>query len=477
MGREVAVKLVRPDIEDSRAKDFERRFIKEAALAGRLSHPNVVTVFDYGRTSRGTCYIVMELLKGRSLRELIADEGPLDGNEAARIGAAIGRGLRHAHVHGLVHRDVKPSNVLLPMDDEGREKPVIVDFGLVREVDQATLTDVGAIMGTPHYISPEQARGLANVDARADIYALGVVMYRMLVGALPFEAENATAVALKHVRDPVPWMKERAPHITVDFELEAIVRRCLEKDPKDRFPDAAELAHALDTWRATHSRFIALGQTGGDPDATRDFNQEPRERRLWWLALAGLIAFVGAGGTLVTIMMTPWTTVSGPPPEQPVASLPVVEQIVTESEPAPDGEPSNQDAPKEVLQAQSEPVGDREPIEEPHPVAEPKPRPAQAAPPKPAPSPIPRPKPKPAAGPAKFYDGVAMTDAEAARTVTFVNEASEQQIREAGVYGRGVSVLQDNRPFGSMSELASTPYIGEKTIRAVFFASKAQVSD
>ncbi|RME28679.1 MAG: serine/threonine protein kinase, partial [Deltaproteobacteria bacterium] len=243
IGREVAVKLLHPDLDPDGEHDFQARFLREAALAGRVQHPNVVTVHDYGRTEDGACYIVMEYLRGRTLRDLLR-AGPLPLPRALAIFESILLGLRAAHRAGLVHRDVKPSNLIIVPTDDGGETVKLFDFGLVKGDDEATITHSGVFMGTPQYVSPEQARGEA-ADGRSDLYSAGVILYRMVTGVLPYTADTPIAIALKHARDPLPAMAERAPQVPVDPAVEAYVRRLMAKRPDDRFRDADGALDAL----------------------------------------------------------------------------------------------------------------------------------------------------------------------------------------------------------------------------------------
>jgi len=237
LNRRVALKVLSPEVDSEGDERFAERFFREASLAGALQHPNVVTVHDYGQTPEGICYIAMELLDGRSLKDLMKD-GPLEPERALSIFEQVARGLRAAHRAGLVHRDVKPGNVLVIPGEDGVEVAKLLDFGLVKS-DAPEVTEItrdGSFLGTPHYAAPEQVRG-EEADARSDIYAFGVMLYRALTGKLPYNSNSAMAIALSHVRDPIPPMVERAPEVPVEAALEAVVRRCMAKDRADRYPD------------------------------------------------------------------------------------------------------------------------------------------------------------------------------------------------------------------------------------------------
>ncbi|MCA9494941.1 MAG: serine/threonine protein kinase, partial [Myxococcales bacterium] len=217
----------------------------------------------------GIHYVVMELLEGRTLASAL--RRPMDPEEAARIGIGVARGLRHAHEQGLIHRDVKPHNVMLVRDDDGREQPKLMDFGLVKSVrsDEDSMTMVGQFMGTPAFMAPEQARG-REIDARADLYSLGVMLFRMLTGVLPYEADHPLAMAMAHQSEPIPRMADAAPDVRVPPELEAVVRKAMAKKPDDRWPDAATLADALDFWlqRRTAPALTLPPPEGSPPDRT-----------------------------------------------------------------------------------------------------------------------------------------------------------------------------------------------------------------
>lgn len=298
LDREVAIKVVRHDVSERVRGELEARFFREASLAGRLSHPAIVHTIDYGATEHGLQYVVMELLVGRTLKAALKG-GPLDPDEAARIASELARGLHHAHSRGLVHRDVKASNVLLVRDDEGVEHPKLLDFGLVKSVSrELDVTQTPTYLGTPLYMSPEQAKGSQDLDGRSDQYSLGCLLYKMVSGELPFEAESPMATALKHNTEPYPLMAERAPNVQVDPDLEAIVRRCMAKSPDDRFPDAAALARALDQWRGGVGASLDLDDESAD--------RVPAPRRRGRLAVVGALGLVGlmvVGSGLVLVAM------------------------------------------------------------------------------------------------------------------------------------------------------------------------------
>ncbi|MFZ1019263.1 MAG: protein kinase, partial [Candidatus Cybelea sp.] len=235
--RRVAIKVLR---EQYAADDeFVRRFYQEAESAAKLSHPNIVNTFDVGRQD-DTYYIVMELVDGPSLAEIIAADGRLPEPVAIDYAAQIASGLAYAHRQGLLHRDIKPANILVTKDDVVK----LSDFGIARAVSQQTmaLTKPGLVMGSVYYISPEQAQE-HEVHETSDLYSLGIVLYQMLTGSLPFTGESPVTVALKHIGDPVPVIDTHTTEVSP--ALAAIVNRLLQKNPERRFQSASELATAL----------------------------------------------------------------------------------------------------------------------------------------------------------------------------------------------------------------------------------------
>src|SRR3954469_17095049 len=222
LNRPVALKALFP--EYAREPSFVERFRREAQAAANLNHPNIVAIYDWGQES-GTYFIVMEYVEGRSLRDLIRSEGRLEAGQAADITAEIASALAFAHRSGVVHRDVKPGNVLLTRS--GTVK--VTDFGIARAGTSDGLTQTGSVMGTATYFSPEQAQGLA-VDGRSDVYSVGVVLYELVCGVPPFVAESPVSVAYKHVREEPIAPSVRAPGIPP--ALEQIILGALAKDPE-----------------------------------------------------------------------------------------------------------------------------------------------------------------------------------------------------------------------------------------------------
>lgn len=258
LDRPVALKVLFPEL--STDPSFVERFRREAQNAARLSHPNVVSVYDWGE-DENVYYIVMEYIDGESLSSMIRSKGAFNASRAAAIGADVASALYFAHRNGVVHRDVKPGNVLI--DKRGAVK--VADFGIARARNASeNLTQTGAVMGTATYFSPEQAQGMA-VDERSDVYSLGVVLYEMVAGSAPFTGDNPVAIAYKHVREPAQSLREVNPEIASDYE--SIVAKAMAKAPSDRYQTADELRADLVRFNNGQNINAATGAVG--EDATR----------------------------------------------------------------------------------------------------------------------------------------------------------------------------------------------------------------
>jgi serine/threonine-protein kinase len=236
LDRTVALKILRAGLGSD--TDFIDRFRKEATIAGRLSHPNIVQVYDFGRSEDGSAYMAMELVDGQNLREVLSASGRLRPALAARIAAQVCAALEAARKAGLVHRDIKPENILLTADGQVK----VADFGLSRTMAESRATQANVLLGTAHYVAPEQVEG-KDSDHRADLFALGVVLYEMLTGATPFTGDTPLIVAYQRVRENVPKPSDRVGG--VPQTLDEIVRVATARDPSKRYGSAAEMGDAL----------------------------------------------------------------------------------------------------------------------------------------------------------------------------------------------------------------------------------------
>lgn len=281
LNRIVTVKVLREELAED--KDFVRRFQLEAQAVASLSHPNIVSIYDVGEDD-GLPYLVMEYVDGCNLKEIIKREGRLSPSEAISIGMQVCAALAHAHEKGIIHRDIKPHNILVMPG--GRVK--VADFGLARvlSLPAATMTQSGTVMGSVHYFSPEQAKG-EDVGPESDIYSLGVVLYEALAGHVPFQGDNPISIAIKHIQEEPPSLRKENP--AVSPALEEIILKAMAKDPNMRFASAREMRNAL------------AGGTGGDKiefdenEPTRILSIESgnfkRKRHLHPAAWAGLAVF------------------------------------------------------------------------------------------------------------------------------------------------------------------------------------------
>ena len=236
--REVAIKVLPPD--RGATQDSRDRFRREARTAAKLSHPHIVPLYTFGDVD-GTLYFVMGYVKGESLAARLKREGRLPVEDARRILIEIADALDYAHKLGVIHRDIKPDNVLLK---EGTGRALLTDFGVAKALGAGqTMTEVGSVLGTPQYMSPEQAQGKADIDHRSDLYSLGVMGYAMLAGRLPFEGPTAGDIMIQHITKEAPSLKMLAPETPV--EISSALTRCLAKDPIQRWPDARSFKEAI----------------------------------------------------------------------------------------------------------------------------------------------------------------------------------------------------------------------------------------
>ncbi|WAS95853.1 serine/threonine protein kinase [Nannocystis punicea] len=350
IGRKVAIKTLNAHLQDK--PEIAERFMQEARTSSRVRHSNIVDITDFGKTDHGAPFFVMEYLEGEDLKSVLKRERVLPWERARDIILQVCAALAAAHAHGLVHRDLKPDNIYLIRQGE-QELVKVLDFGIAKIISEAgdEMTQTGVLLGTPEYMSPEQAQD-EPLDGRSDIYAMGVLMFRMFTGRLPFRAKAFMAVLGMHMQQPPPRPSEVDPNHPVSERQEAIILRCLAKKPEDRFQSADELAAAI---RAIDA--------AGAFDIHFEMVQAPPPRRILGPALAavGLAAVVGLGVFLAVRPPAPQDMPDGPapslaaapaeppasaveptiatPPKAPLEPTTPVAQPVPEDTSAPAGEP------------------------------------------------------------------------------------------------------------------------------------------
>lgn len=264
--RPVAVKVLRPGADAEGSGRFVDRFHLEAKTLASLNHNNIVTLYDYGQTDDGQFYLALEYIEGPRFTDLVR-QGPMAVERASELILQVCRALRYAHKRGVVHRDLKPSNLLIRVDDDGEEHVKVVDFGLVKvlEGDDQSLTRAGLILGSPHCMAPEQIRG-QDVDHRSDIYAIGILLFRAVVGTWPFHGDSSTATMIAHINQPIPAFAEANVDLVVPEGFENIVRRCLQKRPEDRYADVPALMRDLRTMLGRQQTItVSEGPPVGEP--------------------------------------------------------------------------------------------------------------------------------------------------------------------------------------------------------------------
>ncbi len=377
LGRACAIKVLTPPDNGSTTEDeFRKRFFLEASIGAKLTHPNTVTIFDYGVTEDGVYFIAMEYLEGKTLARLIKEEGPFPEERTAHIARQICRSLREAHALGVIHRDLKPANVYLVSHADEADVVKVLDFGLVKNVesDGEDLTQTGLFMGSPKYMAPEQIRG-EHVDGRTDVYALGVIMYEMIVGKVPYDRPKQVDTLLAHVNDPLPPLREKKPDLELSDLLETIILRCLAKNPAERFSGMGEVLESLkgtaggqytmtrtaeldslrasssltpspSTYRPAVSGEIPAAQTSIAPAATT-----PPPSRKWFPIAVAAVSIVAIGVVFMTRKS------AGQPAPAPAAEAPKPAAPPVTAAPTPEPAKTVEQAP--LVSVESEPAGAR----------------------------------------------------------------------------------------------------------------------
>ena len=273
MDKTVAIKVLRPSLAAD--EKIVARFSREARAASRISHPNALSVTDFGEDDSGHVFLVMEYLSGKTLKQLIRDEGPLPLARVVDITRQIGDALNAAHSQGVIHRDLKSDNIML-LDTMTGDHAKVLDFGIakINEPDGAVDTNLTApnlVIGTPQYMSPEQCSQDSEIDARSDIYSLGVILYEMLVGHVPFSADSPTMVMMKHLQEPVPSVRDEREDLP--DSVARVVARAMAKVPRNRYQSVAELVEDLTIASGMTIHRLAPVTTVETPVATNEMDE------------------------------------------------------------------------------------------------------------------------------------------------------------------------------------------------------------
>jgi serine/threonine-protein kinase len=458
LGRQVAVKVLREHY--ARDPRFVARFEQEARAAAAVSHTNVVDIFDYGRDG-DTLFITMEWVDGTDLKQLIRDNAPLPVAEAVRLDRGILRGLGAIHRAGIVHRDVKPQNVLISKDGE----PKLSDFGIARGSADTGLTDTGMAVGTAAYMAPEQAIG-RNVGPAADIYSAGVILFEMLTGQLPFPGDNPVQVMYRHVNDIAPRPRDLNPNISPAIEM--VILRALAKDPEDRFHSAEEMEAAFDRApsadeetaiiAAINPRELPLGATaavagGGGMAPPRRRAIASNSNPSWpWILGAALLLVIALGSIALLATRGMGNDNSTPTPESTVPA------VVTSPTTAPTATPSPSPTPSPTPKPTATPKPTPTPTPQPTATPTPSPTPTPTPTPEPTATPQPTPTPKPTP-PSGTPVGQLLPIDQFADEIDGMKAINLDGTEFAGAYNAGVGSEITGAPQGTAAFFSqATPY-------------------
>ena len=308
LNRVVTIKVLREQFVTD--EDFIRRFRREAQSAASLSHPNIVSVYDVGKDG-DTEYIVMEYVEGRNLKEIIREYAPLSTDQSINLGRQITEAIQNAHEHHIIHRDIKPHNILVTTDGHAK----VTDFGIARAVSSATVTHTGDIVGSVHYLSPEQAKGLPS-NEQSDIYSLGIVLYELITGKVPYDGETPIAIALKHLQEQPVLPSKINPRI--DKEFEAVIMRAIAKSPEKRYLSAKDLLEDLKHIQAGRPITQLAIPLADDPEATQTHKgmgkvlapimvKDPTEKKPSPRKLINKKRWIIGGLVLILLLLGGWT--------------------------------------------------------------------------------------------------------------------------------------------------------------------------
>ncbi len=346
--KRVAIKVLRDDL--SRKPEVVARFRQEARSASRIGHENIVDIFDFGETTRGASYFVMEYLEGEDLGNVLSRDATVPAERACQIVLECCRALSATHAKGIVHRDIKPENIFLTSRDGVDDFVKIVDFGIAKmsdiEMDGAPgrkLTKTGMIFGTPEYMSPEQAAG-RELDHRVDVYALGVILYECLAGRVPFEGDTFMGVLTQHLSAPVPAIGDVNPNAEVSRELEVVIGKALAKDPDDRYEDTEELGEAVRCaleGRLSRATLLTPASAFG-PVSAELLETVPRRKTSRWVWAASVLGVAGLTAWLALGPMQARRTGAEPEPA-------VAEEASTVPEPSAATAPASVDVQVDAL--------------------------------------------------------------------------------------------------------------------------------
>ena len=319
IGKQAAIKVLSEKYSSD--KNMIKRLHREARAVNRIAHPNIIDIFDFGQTPDGREFFVMEYVPGKSLAQILMDRGRLPWSFTGPVLTQTLDALAAIHELGFIHRDIKPENILVVEREGGRNWVKLLDFGITRSTglgpDAERLTSAGSVMGTPEYVAPEQIRG-KEVDGRVDLYAVGVMLFEMVMGERPFEGEEIINLLMAHLQEPVPPMEHIPPHLGVPAMVPEVVARAMAKEPEQRFADAREFAAALGLVLS------GSADTGSHPPLSDEARKEIRQRMAQHASLIGATepgvsppsavapAFTAPGGSAAAAML-PTTVDIGPP--------------------------------------------------------------------------------------------------------------------------------------------------------------------